>query len=194
MRFVEAARRRGMLAVAVTLVVPGVAAIAVATALLGGGFRELGAVTQLVTGPEVPTTALGAERVRAEAPRPLLPAVPLVGPDEGTAGTPGVVPVAAPRGGPRSGGPVAGAPAPAVTRPGPAPAPVVAPTPAAPPGGEPPPPPRPRNPVREAGEAAAGTVGTLPAPVGAAGQDAVTTVLDLVVPAAQRRAQRVLAP
>src|SRR3954454_18601971 len=41
-------------AVAATLVVPGVLAIAVATIALGGGLRSLGAVAQVVTGPDVP--------------------------------------------------------------------------------------------------------------------------------------------
>src|SRR3954463_315410 len=46
-------------ALAATLVVPGALAIAVATIALGGGLRSLGAVAQIVTGPEVPEAPAG---------------------------------------------------------------------------------------------------------------------------------------
>src|SRR4051794_3701314 len=66
-------------ALAATLVVPGALAIAVATIALGGGLRSLGAVAQIVTGPEVPEAQLRDQGVArtTNAERPSrLPSVP----------------------------------------------------------------------------------------------------------------------
>jgi hypothetical protein len=183
MRFAEAWRRRGLWAAAATLVVPGVLVVTVATVLLGGGFRGLGAVAQVVTGPEVPAATVGAQRVAAETARPRVPTVPRVAVEEGLAGAP-----AAAAGTPGAGGPpaqpVATAPTPGGAAPAPGVAVAPAPAPATPPNAAP----APRNPLREAGESVAGAVGSLPPPAGPAGQDAVTTVLDIVVPPASRAA------
>src|SRR3954465_7033205 len=75
MGLAHAWRRQGMWATAVTLVVPAALAVAVGTALLGGGLRGLGALSQIVTGPQVPEGQLSAGTAPAPpAARP--PAVP----------------------------------------------------------------------------------------------------------------------
>src|SRR4051794_20934881 len=98
MGLAHAWRRQGMWATAVTLLVPAALAVAVGTALLGGGLRGLGALGQIVRGPRVPETQL------ASGPAPArhgarLPAVPATAPaaarpvPAALAG-PGAVPVA----------------------------------------------------------------------------------------------------
>jgi len=47
-----------MWATAVTLVLPAALVLVAATTILGGGFRGLGAVGQVFTGPEVPEASL----------------------------------------------------------------------------------------------------------------------------------------
>src|SRR4051812_18126464 len=105
MRLAQVWRRRGMGAAAVTFVVPGALAVAVAVALLSGGLRGLGAVGQVVTGPQVPKAALTNAKVPASRAPARLPTVPPA--------------PAAPLFAPRVVGPVpvAGAPAPVSTRP-----------------------------------------------------------------------------
>src|SRR4051794_25399592 len=66
-------------ALAATLVVPGVLAIAIATVALGGGLRSLGAVAQIVNGPDVPETQIGGRDTTTSASTAHarhLPAVP----------------------------------------------------------------------------------------------------------------------
>jgi hypothetical protein len=170
-------------ALAATLVVPGALAIAVATIALGGGLRSLGAVAQIVTGPEVPEARLGdqsAARPSGSARPTPLASVPSAG---GSAATTRAYRAPSPTGSrapsssnpsptPSSGPARPVAKHPATT----APAPTVTPQ---GPGNNPPP----SDPIRQTGKAAAGTVGsTVPAPAGPAAADAVTTVLDLVDP------------
>jgi hypothetical protein len=168
-------RRQGARAAAVTLLVPAALTIAVLTALLGGGFRGLGALGQVLTGPQVPEARLAASALPTRHHAARLPAVPVLrpvpggfaGPSAGRTGapapalrgTPGAPPVATvpPRRTGRAPG-AAGSTPPAA--PGPRPAP---------------------SPIRAAGEQVAHEVGTLPA-VGPAGESAVTTVLDVVEP------------
>jgi len=178
MGLAQAWRRRGIWASAVTLVVPAALVLAVATAILGGGFRGLGAVGQVVTGPEVPEASLVDETTGAAHTGrrlPTVPTAPLV--DSGpavAAGSPGAAP--------RAGAPTASTPLATVPPRGTGVAPVAPAAQPAPSAQQSPPPSRPASPVRQAGEAVAGTVGGLPAPAGPLGHDVVTTVLDIVAP------------
>src|SRR5205823_9287258 len=162
-----------------TLLVPAAVTIAVFTALLGGGFRGLGALGQVVTGPQVPEARLAATSVRSRHHAPRLPAVPalrpvgggLAGASVAATGSP-----AAPHRGAQPAAPVAAAP-PRRTVPGPG-------VPATAAGSGPPAGPGPRpapDPLRSTGEQVAGQVGGVPG-AGPAGQSAVTTVLDIVDP------------
>jgi hypothetical protein len=184
MGLAQAWRRRGIWATAVTLVLPAAMVLAVATAILGGGFRGLGAVGQLVTGPEVPEASLVQARTGPAHGGRRLPTVPTPSFDAGPASA---APAAAAAGGggvPAPAPPRASVP-PRVTSPSPgAGAPAAAPAqPASPPAAQPDPgPSRPPSPVRQTGEAVAGAVGALPAPAGPLGHDVVTTVLDIVAP------------
>jgi hypothetical protein len=170
-------------ALAATLVVPGALAIVVATIALGGGLRSLGAVAQIVTGPEVPEARLGgqpAARPSGSARPTPLPSVPSAG---GAAATtrayraPAPAGTRAPSSSNPSPAPSTGPARPVAKRPATtAPAPTVTPQ---GPGNNPPP----SDAIRQTGKAVAGTVGsTVPAPAGPAAADAVTTVLDLVDP------------
>ena len=76
MRLAQAWRRRGLGAAAVTLVVPGALAAAVAVVLLSGGLRGLGAFGQVVTGPQVPEASVSAAKVSASHTPARLPTVP----------------------------------------------------------------------------------------------------------------------
>src|SRR5689334_5620409 len=78
MRLAQAWRRRGMSAAAVTLMVPGALAVAVAVVLLGGGLKGLGAFGQVVTGPQVPEARLAASDVPSSRPSDGLPSLPTV--------------------------------------------------------------------------------------------------------------------
>ena len=182
-------------ALAATLVVPGALAIAVATIALGGGLRSLGAVAQIVTGPQVPETQLGDRpgRTAATTRATHLPSVPRTATSRPTTTrafrAPGAATTAAPRRSTASGPTASTGPARPVTRrpaTGSSPAaqqpsrPQASPQPGAPATG---PAAQPDDPVRQVGKAAAGTVGSaVPAPAGPAAADAVTTVLDLVDP------------
>lgn len=177
-------------ALAATLVVPGALAIAVATIALGGGLRSLGAVAQIVTGPEVPEAQLSDRPVRTtNTARPTrLPSVPTSPAGGATAPrlfqTPaggGGAPTTTRRGTPT--GP--STPAPVTRRPATGSAPVTPATQSPSSGGSNTPPPTGGgdDAIRQVGKAAAGAVGsTVPAPAGPAAADAVTTVLDLVDP------------
>src|SRR3954471_12327540 len=76
MGLAHAWRRQGMWATAVTLLVPAALAVAVGTALLGGGLRGLGALGQIVTGPQGDETQLasGTAPARHGARLPAVPA------------------------------------------------------------------------------------------------------------------------
>ncbi|HEY3189329.1 MAG TPA: hypothetical protein VGJ70_17720 [Solirubrobacteraceae bacterium] len=177
MRLAQAWRRRGMWATAATLVVPGALAIAVAVTLLGGGLRGFGAAGQVVTGPAVPETSLADSHVRQRSPV-RLPTVPSRRPLLATsapAGAPAGPRVAAPTGG----APLAIAPQRRRVTPVSAPSRQTSPPPAS---SSPASPPRPANPVRDTGEQVAQTVGTVPAPAGPAGQDAITTAAEMIPP------------
>src|SRR2546423_3481499 len=173
MRLAQAWRRRGLGAAAVTLVVPGALAAAVAVVLLSGGLRGLGAFGQVVTGPQVPETSVSAAKVSASHTPARLPTVPpapaaaLFAPPVG-GGAPAPVttpPVATVP--PRRGGTPATGAAPAASGGG---------SPSSPPGGGP------SDPVHQLGEAAANQVGQAPAPLGPAGHDAVTARFAAVPP------------
>jgi hypothetical protein len=163
----------------VTLLVPAVVTIAVLTALLGGGFRGLGALGQVLTGPQVPEARLAATALHTRHHVAHLPAVPVLRPVAGGfAGTPaaaGPASPAAPRRGDQPAPPTAAAP-PRRTSPVPS-------VPGGPAGGPPASPgPRPApDPLRSTGDQVAHQIGAVPA-VGPAGQSAVTTVLDVVDP------------
>jgi len=204
MRFASTWGRGAVRASAVTLLVPASIIIPLAVAQLGGGLRGLGAAGQLLHGPDVPalpaTGSAHAREPRGGAPAVALPVVrgggtvaPAVQRGSGTvtrtsapptrapAAAPGRDPVAT-GGLPHPGRRPSHNPAPGTPKP---PAQSSTPTtaPAAAPPSTPAPAPQPRtDPVRQTGEAVAGVVGTLPAPVGPAGQDAVTTVIDIVDP------------
>src|SRR5438093_12878973 len=79
MRLAQAWRRRGMWAMAATLVVPGTLAVAVAVTLLSGGLRGLGAAGQVVTGPSIPDSSLTGSLVRSRS-LARLPTVPYARP------------------------------------------------------------------------------------------------------------------
>jgi hypothetical protein len=192
MPFARAWWRGSAWALAATLVVPGALAIAIATIALGGGLRGLGSAGQVFSGPAVPESRLADDR-RTERESVVRPATLPTVPGARAETTGGVAPSGAGGTAPRregSGGgggggtpsgatPTASAPAP------PASAPPSSGGGGSPPAGSPPPQNQPQpqpNPVRETGEAVAGTAGTLPAPAGPAAQDAVTTVLDIVAP------------
>ena len=177
MRLAQAWRRRGLGAAAVTLVVPGALAAAVAVVLLSGGLRGLGAFGQVVTGPQVPEASVSAAKVSASHTPARLPTVP-------------PAPAAALFVPPVGGGPATGVPGPVTTPPvatvpprrggtpatGTAPAPSGGGSPSSPPGGGP------SDPVHQLGEAAANQVGQAPAPLGPAGHDAITAVFGAVPP------------
>jgi hypothetical protein len=174
MRLAQAWRRRGMRAVAVTLVVPGALAVAVAVVLLGGGLRGLGAFGQVVTGPQVPASRLAASTVPSADGRDRLPTLPTV-PRlvAGPAAAPDSAPVAGAPG--RLGaGPVGSVPP---RRSGASPAPG---SPAQP--GAPSAPPSSEDVVHQTGRAVADMVGQAPGPAGPAGHDAVTTVMTIIPP------------
>ena len=166
-----------MWATAATLVVPGTLAVAVAVTLLSGGLSGLGAAGQVVTGPSIPGSALTGARVRSRSPA-RLPTVPSAS---------RAVAVTSPRGAATAPGPsprrAAGSPL-AVAPPRHSEKVVSAPAPASsPPAGDSPSQPQARpNPVRDVGEGVAHTIGTAPAPAGPAGQDAVTTVVEIIPP------------
>jgi hypothetical protein len=170
-------RRQGAWATAVTLLVPGALTLAVFTVLLGGGFRGLGALGQVLTGPQVPEARLSASTVPARPPVARLPTVPVLRPADRV--------LAAPAPAPGTAGPGRAAPQspvvttrPRPTRPaasGAAPAPAAAQAPASRPAGSP------ASPVRQLGEQVATGVGAAPV-VGPAGHDVVTRVLDTVAP------------
>jgi hypothetical protein len=169
-------RRQGAWATGVTFLVPGVLALAVCTALLGGGFRGLGAIGQVFTGPQVPEARLAASTVPARPHAAGLPTVPVLRPGGAVLGTRPVGPAAPFPAGPAAPRrPVAAAPPRRTATPA---GPAAATAPAAqpmPPAG------RPVSPLRQAGEQAAGAVGQAPV-IGPAGHDAVTSVLDVVAP------------
>ena len=181
MRFREALRRRGLWAIGATLVVPAVFAVAIATTLLGGSFRQFGAVAQVITGPGIPEAHVSGGTLAGERSRTRLPTVPRLRPERaaGVAAVPGP---GARTGVPQvSEGPAfrpATRPVPRLPIPLPAlpqvPVPTIEPAPPGQPGS---------GPVRQAGEQVANTAGGLPAPAGQAGHDAVMTVVDLVDPA-----------
>jgi hypothetical protein len=164
-----------MSAAAVTLVVPGALAVAVAVVLLGGGLRGLGAIGQVVTGPQVPGTRLANSSAPASHGRdrlPILPTVPrlLTGP----AAAPDSAPVAGAPG--RFGaGPVASVPP---RRSGASPVPASPARPGAPGG----PPPSQEDVIHQAGKSLADMVGQAPGPAGPAGHDTITTVMTFVPP------------
>src|SRR4051794_2805169 len=171
-------RRQGTWAVAATFVVPGALALAVFTVLLGGGFRGLGAVGQVFTGPQVPEARLSAAAVPARPHAARLPVVPVLRPIGG-------VLVARPQGGAAPSGtrgaaqpatPVATAP-PRRSASGPG---AAAPAPASP-APAPSPDPQPGSPVRQVGGQVADGVGAAPV-VGPTGRQVVTTVVDAVDP------------
>ena len=166
-------RRQGAWATAVTLLVPG----ALFLALLGGGFRAIGALGQVVTGPQVPATRVAAPSVRIRRHVARLPTGPALRPVQGILGAgPGPAGAPATRGGAAPAPPVATVPPRrAATRPAAgSPAPAPPPQPAAPPA-------KPSSPVRQAGEQVAAQVGQAPV-AGPAGQQAITGVLDAIVP------------
>src|SRR3954464_3221432 len=72
-------RRQGAWATAVTFLVPGVLFLA----LLGGGVRALGALGQVVTGPQVPEARPAAATVPARPHAARLPTVPALRPAQG---------------------------------------------------------------------------------------------------------------
>src|SRR5213078_708795 len=76
MRLAQAWRRGGFGAAAVTFVVPGALAVAIVVVALSGGLRGLGAVGQVLTGPEVPEAAKTSARVPASRAPARLPTVP----------------------------------------------------------------------------------------------------------------------
>src|SRR3954470_5542940 len=176
MRYAGAWRRRGMLATAVTFVLPAAMAAAVAVGLLSGGLR-LGAASQMLTGPEVPAAASATAPAHAAPPDrlPTVPAAPrrVFGPAAVAAPAPApaatTAPATRPVGAAPQRGPVSGAPS------------SVAAT-AATPSSSPPPSSPSRNPFRELGQTAADNAGKLPAPIGPAGHDAIMRVVELVPP------------
>jgi len=176
MRYAGTWRRRGLLATAVTFVVPGAMAVAVAVGLLSGGLR-LGAASQILTGPEVPSAASATAPARAARPDrlPIVPAAPaprFFGPPPVAAPTPGPATRPVTR-------PVATAPQP---HPSAGSAPAAAAPSVTPSSSSSPPTSPPRNPIRDLGQGAAGAAGQLPAPAGPAGHDTITTVVELVPP------------
>lgn len=168
-------RRQGAWATAVTFLVPGALTLAVATALLGSGFRGLGALSQVISGPQVPEARLAAASLPSRHHAARLPTVPVLRPLAGVFGrrSAGGAGPAGPQN-PAPASPVATVPLRRIVA-----APIVV-------GGRPAPPrtppaSRPVSPERQVGEQVAGGVGKLPV-VGPAGHDAMTTVLDAVAP------------
>jgi hypothetical protein len=161
-----------MTAVAVTLVVPGALAVAVAVILLGGGLRGLGAFGQVVTGPQVPASRLAASTVPSADGRDRLPTVPAVPRlAAGPAAAPDSAPVAVAPG--RVGaGPVVSVPP---RRSGASPAPASGAQPSAPPPAQ-------EDVIHQKGYEVADMVGQAPGPVGPAGHDAVATAVTIIPP------------
>ena len=189
-------------ALAATLVVPGALAIAVATIALGGGLRSLGAVAQIVNGPEVPEAQLNDHQARTTAAeRPSrLPEVPRSAAAVATATRAFRAPVrgTAPATTRRGATPTrTSTPAPVTRRPatGTTPSRPSTAAPSSGPATQPTSPGQNDDVVRQTGKAVAGTAGsTVPAPAGPAAADAVTTVLDLVDPPKATAAPAVPAP